>query len=60
MNSSKTVNDTVERAVKLMEEYYKATLTLDENQKQYIQKCVQVHHRKMYPDCKKSTLQQQY
>ncbi|CAI6370256.1 unnamed protein product [Macrosiphum euphorbiae] len=58
INSLKIVNDTAERAVKLMEEY-NSTLTLDEEQKQFILKCVQ-EHRKIYPDCKKSTLQQQY
>ncbi|KAL4107469.1 hypothetical protein QTP88_017811 [Uroleucon formosanum] len=45
------VNDTAERAVKLMEQY-NATLTLDKDQKQFILKCVQ-EHRKIYPDCKK-------
>ncbi|KAL4089004.1 hypothetical protein QTP88_024082 [Uroleucon formosanum] len=58
INSLKIVNDTAERAVKLMEEY-NFTLTLDEEQKQFILKCVQ-EHRKIYPDCKNSTLQQQY
>lgn len=58
INSLKIVNDTAERAVKLMEEY-NSTLTLDEEQKQFILKCVQ-EHRKIFPDCKKSTLQQQY
>lgn len=45
-------------AVKLMEEYY-LTLTPDEDQKQFILKCVQ-EYRKIFPDIKKSTLQQQY
>ncbi|KAE9527867.1 hypothetical protein AGLY_012691 [Aphis glycines] len=40
INSLKIVNDTAERAVRLMEEY-NSTLTLDEEQKQFILKCVQ-------------------
>lgn len=35
INSLKIINDTAERAVKLMEEYI-VTLTSDENQKQFI------------------------
>jgi len=54
INSLKIVNDTVERAVKLMEQY-NAILTLDEDQKQFILKYVQKHW-KIYTDCKKSTL----
>lgn len=50
MNSLKTVNDTAERAVKLIEEY-NAT-KMDEDQKQFILKCVQ-EHRQIYPNYKK-------
>lgn len=57
INSLIIVNDTTKRAMKLMEEY-NVTLTLDEDQKQFILKCVQ-KYRKIYTDLKK-TLQQQY
>jgi hypothetical protein len=54
INSLKVVNDTSERAVKLMTDFNEA-LIIDEEQKQYVLQCVQ-EHRKMYPDCKKETL----
>lgn len=52
INSLTIINYTAERAVKLMEDFNE-TLTLNEQQKQYVQE-----HRKLYPNCKKSTLQQ--
>jgi len=58
INSLTIINDTAERAVKLMDDF-NASLTLDEEQKQYALLCVQ-EHRKTYPNCKKSTLQQQH
>lgn len=57
INSLTIINDTAERAVKLMDDFNES-LTLNEEQKQYVLLCVQ-QHRKTYPNCKKSTLQQQ-
>lgn len=54
----KAVNDTAERGVKLMQDYH-GLLTTDEEQKQFVLRCVQ-DHRKMYPDCKKETLKRKY
>ena len=51
--SLKAVNDTVERAVKLMQDFH-GKLTAKEEQKQYLLFCVQ-EHRKLYLDCKKET-----
>src|SRR5688572_21838381 len=47
------VNDTAERGVALMQEY-NALLTKDEEQTQFALQVVQ-EHRKLYPDCRKST-----
>lgn len=52
------VNDTAERAVKLMEEY-NGLLTESEEQKQFILQCV-MEHRKLFPDCSKRTLKRKY
>jgi len=57
MNSLTIINNTAERRVKLMDDF-NASITLDEEQKQYVLLCVQ-EHRKTYPNRKKSTLQQQ-
>ena len=56
--SLKAVNDTAERAVKLMQDFH-GLITADEEQKQFLLRCVQ-EHRKMYPDCKKETLKRKY
>lgn len=58
INSLKVVNDTAERAVKLMEDFNES-LTINEEQKQYVLQCVQ-EHRRIYPDCKKETLRSDY
>lgn len=50
----KVVNDTAERAVKLMSDFNNK-LTCNEDQYQYIMLCVK-EHREMYPDVRKSTL----
>ena len=56
--SLKAVNDTAERAVKLMQDFHKK-ITAKEEEKQYLLCCVQ-EHRKLYPDCKKETLKRKY
>ena len=52
--SLKAVNDTSERAVKLMQAFHGNIIT-DEEQKQFLLRWVQ-EHIKMYPGCKKETL----
>lgn len=52
--SLKAVNDTAERAVKLMQDFH-GLITVQEEQKQFLFRCVQ-EHRQVYPDCKKQTL----
>ncbi|CAG9792723.1 unnamed protein product [Diatraea saccharalis] len=52
------VNDTAERAVKLMQDF-NGLITAEEEQKQFLLRCVQ-EHRNLYPDCKKSTLKTSY
>lgn len=54
----RVVNDTAERAVKLIKDFH-ALITVEEEQKQYLLRCVQ-EHREMYPDCKKDTLKRKY
>lgn len=54
----KVVNDTAERAVKLMQDF-NGLITTDEEQKQFLLRCVQ-EHRNLYPDCKKTTLKRSY
>ena len=56
--SLKAVNDTAERAVKLMKIFH-GKITAKEEEKQYLLRCVQ-EHRKLYPDCKRETLKKQY
>ena len=56
--SLKAVNDTAERAVKLMQDFH-GKIIAKEEQKQYHLCCVQ-EHRKLYPDCKKETLKIKY
>ncbi|GBM45489.1 hypothetical protein AVEN_210222-1 [Araneus ventricosus] len=51
-------NDTVERGVKLMQDF-NGLLTVDEEKKQFLLQCVE-DHRKQYPDCKKATLKQKF
>jgi len=58
VNCLKAVNDTAERAVKLMQDFH-GKITAKEEQKQYLLRCVQ-EHRKLYPDCKKETLKRKY
>lgn len=58
VNSLKVVNDTAERAVKLMQDF-NGLLTVKEDQKQYVLRCVQ-EHRRLYPDCKKETLKRKF
>lgn len=52
------VNDTAERAVKLMQDFH-GLITAKEEQKQFLLRCVQ-EHRNLYPDCKKETLKRKY
>lgn len=52
--SLRAVNDTAERAVKLMQDFH-GLITAKEEQKQFLLRCVQ-EHRNIYPDCKKDTL----
>ncbi|KAE9531874.1 hypothetical protein AGLY_010076 [Aphis glycines] len=50
----KTVNDTAERGIKLIEDY-NSILTTNEEQKQFVLQIVS-DYRKIFPDCKKQTL----
>lgn len=54
----KPVNDTAERAVKLMQDFH-GLMTVDEDQKQYLLRCIK-EHREVYSDCKKYTLKRKY
>nr|XP_021191777.2 uncharacterized protein LOC110377279 [Helicoverpa armigera]XP_049697325.1 uncharacterized protein LOC110377279 [Helicoverpa armigera] len=54
----KVVNDTAERAVKLMQDF-NGLITAEEEQKQFLLRCVQ-EHRNLYPDRKKTTLKRSY
>lgn len=54
----KVVNDTAERAVKLIQDFH-GLITAEEEQKQFLLRCVN-EHRNLYPDCKKSTLKRKY
>nr|CAH7766541.1 unnamed protein product [Callosobruchus chinensis] len=54
----KAVNDTADRAVKLMQVFH-GLITVEEEQKQFLLPCVQ-EHRNIYPDCKKQTLKRKY
>lgn len=54
----KAVNDSAERAVKLMQDFH-GKITVNEEQKQYLLRCVQ-EHRNLFPDCKKETLKKIY
>lgn len=56
--SLRAVNDTAERAVKLMQDFH-GLITAKEEQKQFLLRCVQ-EHRNLYPDCKKDTLKRKY
>ena len=56
--SLKAVNDTAERAVKLIQDFH-GKITAKEEQKQYLVCCVQ-EHGKLYTDCKKETLKRKY
>lgn len=56
--SLRVVNDTAERAVKLMQDFH-GLITAKEEQKQFLLRCVQ-EHRNLYPDCKKETLKRKY
>ncbi|GBP47494.1 hypothetical protein EVAR_86415_1 [Eumeta japonica] len=54
----KVVNDTAERALKLMQDF-NGFITAEVEQKQFLLRCVQ-EHRNLYPDCKKTTLKRSY
>jgi hypothetical protein len=56
--SLNVVNDTAERAVKLMEDFH-GTLTKDDKKSELLLQCIQ-EHRRLYPDCKKETLKKQF
>nr|CAH7759053.1 unnamed protein product [Callosobruchus chinensis]CAH7764646.1 unnamed protein product [Callosobruchus chinensis] len=56
--SLRAVNDTAERAVKLIQDFH-GLVTAKEEQKQFLLRCVQ-EHRNLYPDCKKKTLKRKY
>lgn len=56
--SLRAVNDTAERAVKLMQDFH-GLITAKEEQKQFLLRCVQ-EHRNLYPDCNKETLKRKY
>lgn len=52
------VKDTAERGVKLMKDFH-GLITLEEEQKQFLLRCVQ-EHRRIFPDCNKKTLKRKY
>ena len=54
----KVINDTAERAVKLIQDFH-GLITAEEEQKQFLLRCVQ-EHKNLYPDCKKNTLKRKY
>lgn len=54
----RAVNDTAERAVKLMQDFH-GLITVEEEQKQFLLRCVQ-EHRELYPDCNKQTLSRKF
>lgn len=54
----RVVNDAAERAVKLVEDFH-GLITADEEQKQFLLRCVE-EHRNLYPDCRKNTLKRSY
>lgn len=56
--SLNVVNDTAERAVKLMEDFH-GSLTKDDEKSELLLRCIQ-EHRRIYPDCKKETLKKQF
>lgn len=58
VSTLRAVNDTAERAVKLMQDFH-GLITVEEEQKQFLLRCVQ-EHRKIYPDCKKQTLKRKF
>lgn len=58
LKTIKPVNDAAERSVKLMQDFH-GQLTIDEEQKQFVLRCVQ-DTRQTYPNCKKETLKTKY
>src|SRR5215469_11455777 len=54
----RAVNDTAERAVKLMQDFH-GLITVEEEQKQFLLCCIQ-EHRQVYPDCKKQNLKRKF
>lgn len=58
IKSLKIVNDIAERAVKLIEDY-NGRVVKNEEQQEFLLRCVQ-EHRRLYPDCKKDILKQPY
>ncbi|CAH1647379.1 unnamed protein product [Spodoptera littoralis] len=54
----RAVNDTAERAVKLMQDFH-GKITVDEEQKQFLLRCIQ-EHRVKYPDCRRMTLKRKF
>lgn len=54
----RVVNDTAERAVKLVQDFH-GLITADEEQKQFLLRCVE-EHRNLFPDCRKNTLKRSY
>jgi len=56
--SLNVVNDTAERAVKLMEDYH-GRLTKDDEKSELLLRCVQ-KHRRLHPNCNKKTIKQKF
>ena len=54
----RAVNDTAERAIKLMQDFH-GLITVEEEQNQFLLRCLQ-EHRQVYPDCKKQTLKRKF
>lgn len=58
VNNLRVVNDLAERGVKLMEDYNKL-ISKNEEQKHYLLQVVSQYRHK-FPDCKKSTLSEEF
>ena len=58
VSTLRAVNDTAERAVKLMQDFH-GLITVEEEQQQFVLRCVQ-EHRKIHPDWKKQTFKRKF
>jgi len=59
VNNINVVNDIAERGIKLIKDYNNKLLTKNEDQKQYLLQVVS-EYRQQFPNCKQSTLSNNY